>query len=511
MASGFSPGGEAPDSQAKLVGVLPSGETLECPIDRAEVDIGSAPHNHLVLSDPAVSKTHAVILLRQGLYSIVDAGSRNGTTVNGERLGDQARPLRHGDKIKLGQVLLVFRNPSEPADKHTLQLDAEVVSELRRELGRRASARAAAMEAPAPLAPSRTPEGDDAEAPEKRKKKKKDEDRIRAAYINSLSRLLAAVLSVALTVGLTLFLVRSGPPPAGSGAVPAEARRADAGSPLSLRGGSPLRAGAFAPSGTASVAGTDVVLFADRARPQEILWLRVDAAGRQLDAARALPLGLRIDSPASLTYGASYFYVGGSVSKTSASATQAHALARFAFDPRTRTLLKAAEPLVGLGAFLAASIPQLPAAEAPSISGLAWDPIRERLLLGFRSPTPAGRALVVPIKLRNPLGAFAAANLQLADAPVELPLAGGGIRDLHYDARLRAFSILSAADDAAEAVLWQWSGAGSASQAELEPTLRFEPDFAAEGVTHVAAGGGAFMFVVGRSGRYLRADYPPAR
>ena len=78
--------------------MLPSGEKLEYPVIQAEIEIGKAPHNHIVLADPTVSNTHAIILAREGGYNIVDLGSRNGTFVNGERLGDLAHVLGMGTR-----------------------------------------------------------------------------------------------------------------------------------------------------------------------------------------------------------------------------------------------------------------------------------------------------------------------------------------------------------------------------------------------------------------------------
>src|SRR4029079_18110386 len=62
----------------KLIGVLPSGEKLEYPVDKQEIEIGKASHNHITLTDPTVSNTHAIVMARDGGYSIVDLGSRNG-------------------------------------------------------------------------------------------------------------------------------------------------------------------------------------------------------------------------------------------------------------------------------------------------------------------------------------------------------------------------------------------------------------------------------------------------
>jgi len=68
----------------KLIGVLPSGDKLEYLINKHDVGIGKAPHNHITLTDPTVSNTHAIVTAREGGYSLVDLGSRNGTFVNGE-------------------------------------------------------------------------------------------------------------------------------------------------------------------------------------------------------------------------------------------------------------------------------------------------------------------------------------------------------------------------------------------------------------------------------------------
>ena len=119
----------------KLIGVLPSGEKLEYLIDKNEVEIGKATHNHITLTDPTVSNTHAIVIHRDAGYSVVDLGSRNGTFINGERLGSQAHTLKHGDRVQLGQTVLTFRNPSETAANITAVLSGEALEEVRRRAG----------------------------------------------------------------------------------------------------------------------------------------------------------------------------------------------------------------------------------------------------------------------------------------------------------------------------------------------------------------------------------------
>jgi pSer/pThr/pTyr-binding forkhead associated (FHA) protein len=59
-----------------------------------------------VLSDPSVSRRHAVVRKSQDGYVIYDLGSSNGTIVDGVKLS--GRPLRNGDSIELGASVLQF-------------------------------------------------------------------------------------------------------------------------------------------------------------------------------------------------------------------------------------------------------------------------------------------------------------------------------------------------------------------------------------------------------------------
>ena len=57
-----------------------------------------------------ISRRHAEIIKVEGEYRIRDLESRNGTYVNGERIGNAFCPLRNRDKIRLGNnFTLIFR------------------------------------------------------------------------------------------------------------------------------------------------------------------------------------------------------------------------------------------------------------------------------------------------------------------------------------------------------------------------------------------------------------------
>ena len=67
--------------------------------------VGRKLTNGVVLDDPTVSSEHAVLYLRDGVWYVRDAGSTNGTLVNGQ---DVVAPsaVRVGDVITMGGVQL---------------------------------------------------------------------------------------------------------------------------------------------------------------------------------------------------------------------------------------------------------------------------------------------------------------------------------------------------------------------------------------------------------------------
>lgn len=76
-------------------------------LDQAAVSIGRHPDSEIFLDDVTVSRHHARILTEgSGHYRIEDAGSLNGTYMDGERV-DSAQ-LREGAQIQVGKFRLVF-------------------------------------------------------------------------------------------------------------------------------------------------------------------------------------------------------------------------------------------------------------------------------------------------------------------------------------------------------------------------------------------------------------------
>lgn len=70
--------------------------------------IGKSASNDIVIEDPSVSRLHAVIERYGDDWAIRDVGSRNGTSVNGDRIINEKR-LADKDEVRLGSTVLVFR------------------------------------------------------------------------------------------------------------------------------------------------------------------------------------------------------------------------------------------------------------------------------------------------------------------------------------------------------------------------------------------------------------------
>jgi hypothetical protein len=68
------------------------------------VDVDLSPCAGL---ERGVSRQHARIVQQQGVLSVVDLGSANGTFLNGAHLiPDQPRVLRHGDQLRLSHLVM---------------------------------------------------------------------------------------------------------------------------------------------------------------------------------------------------------------------------------------------------------------------------------------------------------------------------------------------------------------------------------------------------------------------
>ncbi len=85
-----------------------------------QISVGTSPANDLVLSDPTTSRFHFRIRAAEDGYRLLDAGSTNGTSVNGVRVRDGY--LEDNCRIAVGNTTMVayFRT-----DEATIELSAD--------------------------------------------------------------------------------------------------------------------------------------------------------------------------------------------------------------------------------------------------------------------------------------------------------------------------------------------------------------------------------------------------
>jgi phosphoserine phosphatase RsbU/P len=80
-------------------------------LDHSPFGVGRKVDKDLVIADPRVSRDHALIVSENGVFSVVDQGSKHGTFVNGERV--QRKTLERNDRLEFGvrEVAYVIFNP----------------------------------------------------------------------------------------------------------------------------------------------------------------------------------------------------------------------------------------------------------------------------------------------------------------------------------------------------------------------------------------------------------------
>ena len=102
---------EVPTVEAPLAvlrEIAPDGSQRELTLDGGPVTIGRATDNTLVLRDGRVSRYHGRLTARQGALVYSDAGSTNGSRVNGVEIDEVV--LGAGDRIELGDTVLVVES-----------------------------------------------------------------------------------------------------------------------------------------------------------------------------------------------------------------------------------------------------------------------------------------------------------------------------------------------------------------------------------------------------------------
>jgi len=84
------------------------------PVRSAEVTIGKAPENEIVIDDPTVSRNHLVVVRQKDRFLVKDLGSTNGTFIDGAQVREGY--LRPGSLLEVGDVQLRFQPKVAPVE-----------------------------------------------------------------------------------------------------------------------------------------------------------------------------------------------------------------------------------------------------------------------------------------------------------------------------------------------------------------------------------------------------------
>ena len=97
---------DAPSAILRTLG--PDGQLRKVVVDGAPLTIGRASDNVLVVRDARVSRYHARLQARRGALVFTDLDSRNGSRVNGTRVGEVV--LGEGDRIEIGDTIMTVES-----------------------------------------------------------------------------------------------------------------------------------------------------------------------------------------------------------------------------------------------------------------------------------------------------------------------------------------------------------------------------------------------------------------
>lgn len=75
-----------------------------CQLSADRTTIGRDSSNHLIISDPGVSRSHAVVIAREDELVLVDLGSTGGTKVNGRSVA--GKQVKNGARVRVGDTEL---------------------------------------------------------------------------------------------------------------------------------------------------------------------------------------------------------------------------------------------------------------------------------------------------------------------------------------------------------------------------------------------------------------------
>ncbi len=106
----------------------PEGPVESYRLNKPAIAIGRSTGNDIVLDTTSISRYHITLTYKDQQLLLEDLGSVNGTYIDGARLEAHApRPLRAGEEVQIGDVLLIYHPPAEDS---ATDFDAETTQRV---------------------------------------------------------------------------------------------------------------------------------------------------------------------------------------------------------------------------------------------------------------------------------------------------------------------------------------------------------------------------------------------
>jgi hypothetical protein len=201
-----------------------------------------------------------------------------------------------------------------------------------------------------------------------------------------------------------------------------------------------------------------------------------------------------VSPPQALAYGNGFYYELGTPRQGSQAGQALHRVAISSNGlARRETTVEVSELVRSLAP------PSSNGLSQPPVASLAWNPIREELLLVLSPLATTGETLLVPLRMVDPLGPFGGKNLTIG-SPSFLPLDlhGETVRSMTYVASRKSFLLLTRG--ATTVHLWEWAGT-----APSPPVRRIALDAQPEpsGLLALPLDNQDLIVLTGRRGTYL--------
>ena len=103
-----------PDTNRARLAIQLVGKIWEVPLKSGPNTIGRAADNDIRIDHPKVSRQHATVELRDGIATLVDQRSGNGTWVDGEKISE--KKIQGSEAIQIGPAVLVYKPAFVPND-----------------------------------------------------------------------------------------------------------------------------------------------------------------------------------------------------------------------------------------------------------------------------------------------------------------------------------------------------------------------------------------------------------